>query len=95
MANLPQQIASKVILHLHGQHALQSDVDEVAEIIAREIEQSELVQSLHDALEGYIDCVQYKSDYLRKKHGDDDLIAELREALAATTGGEDAQANPA
>lgn len=36
-----------------------------------------ILKALRDAIDGFKDCAQYKGDYLRKKHGDDEEIAAL------------------
>lgn len=38
---------------------------------------AEILRALRDAIDGFKDCSQYKDEYLRKKHGDEEEIAAL------------------
>ena len=40
-----------------------------------------LVAIAREALDEWAYCAQYKSDFLRAKHGDDERVAELRGLL--------------
>ena len=43
----------------------------------------ELLRLFDEAMEGYGDCMNYKSEYLVQKHEDQENFAELRAAAAA------------
>lgn len=45
-----------------------------------------LLQLLEEALEGYEDCISYKSEYLVEKHGDKEEIARIRKAMGESDG---------
>lgn len=45
-------------------------------------ENERLRAALDEALEGWAEGAEYKGDYLAKKHGDRERIAELRKLLA-------------
>lgn len=46
----------------------------------------DLLEALKEAIAGYEECSQYKGDYLREKHGDDEEIAALKAVVAKATG---------
>jgi hypothetical protein len=53
---------------------------------AAEAERDRLREALDEALEGWTEGAQYKGDYLTKKHGDWERIAECRKLLAKEAG---------
>jgi uncharacterized protein YlxW (UPF0749 family) len=53
---------------------------------AAEAENDRLREALDEALDSWQEAAQYKGDYLMKKHGDMEDIAELRKLLTKETG---------
>ena len=45
----------------------------------------ELLAALKEATDEFEEASQYKGDYLRKKHGDGETIAQLRAIIAKAT----------
>jgi hypothetical protein len=45
------------------------------------LERRQLLDALEEALNGWEDAAQYKSEFLAKKHGDSEDIARLRKVL--------------
>jgi len=65
-------------------HLVLADFTALADRIIgeREARIAELEKALSECVEEYSYAAEYKGEYLREKHGDDDKIAEYRKLLA-------------
>lgn len=61
------------------------DLVEQAEFLVWELyaERTVLRKALKEACDEFEDASQYKGEYMRKKHGDDETLARLRALLPA------------